>query len=81
MGMRPATEWDGDTTKFKGIILVKNDGDVVFYYLYNRKSFEEYLYNNVRFDRPDTSRHQYGAIYEENGEHFLKLNLQVRFVR
>lgn len=81
MGMRPAAEWDGDTTKFKGIILVKNDGDVVFYYLYNRKSFEEYLYNNVRFDRPDTSRHRYGAIYEENGEFFLKLNLQVRFVR
>ena len=81
MGMRPATEWDGDTTKFKGIILVKKDGEIVFYYLHNRKSFEDYLFKNVRFDRPDTGRHQYGSIYEENGEHFLKLNLQIRFKR
>jgi hypothetical protein len=81
MGMRPAAEWDGDTTKFKGIILVKRDGEIVFYYLYNRKSFEDYLYKSVRFDRPDTSRHQYGSIYEEDGKAYLKLNLQIRFVR
>ena len=79
MGMRPAKEWDGDTTKFKGIILVKRDGEIVFYYLHNRKSFEEYLYRSVQFDRPSTTRHQYGTLYKENGEHFLKLNLQIRF--
>jgi hypothetical protein len=81
MGLRPAAEWDGDTTKFKGIILVKRDGEIVFYYLYNRKSFEDYLYKSVRFDRPDTSRHQYGSIYQEDGKTLIKLNLQIRFVR
>jgi type II restriction enzyme len=79
MGMRPAAEWDGDTTKFKGIILVKKEGDIVFYYLYNRKSFEEYLYKSLKFDRPQTSRHKYGDIYEEDGNSYIKLNLQIRF--
>ena len=79
MGMRPAAEWDGDTTKFKGIILVKKEGDIVFYYLYNRKSFEDYLYKSLKFDRPQTSRHKYGDIYEEDGKSYIKLNLQIRF--
>ena len=79
MGMRPAAEWDGDTTKFKGIILVKKEGDIVFYYLYNRKSFEDYLYKSLKFDRPQTSRHKYGDIYEEDGNSYIKLNLQIRF--
>ena len=81
MGMRPAATWDGDTTKFKGIILVKKEGEVVFYYLYNRKSFEDYLYKSVKFDRPDTSRHKYGDIYEQDGSFYIKLNLQIRFAK
>jgi hypothetical protein len=79
MGMRPSLEWDGDTTKFRGIIVVKSDGDVIFYYLYNRKSFEEYLFKSVRLERASTSRHGYGAIYSEDGNDFIKLNLQIRF--
>ena len=76
-----ASEWDGDTTKFKGIILVKKEGDIVFYYLYNRKSFEDYLYKSVKFDRPHTTRHKYGSIYEQDGDSYIKLNLQIRFAK
>ena len=79
MGLRPSIEWDGDTTKFSGILVVKNNGEVVFYYLYNRKNFEEYLFNNVSFERPSTSRHKYGSIYNEDGMDKIKLNLQIRF--
>lgn len=79
MGLRPSLEWDGDTTKFSGILVVKNNGEVVFYYLYNRKNFEEYLFNNVSFERPSTSRHKYGSIYQEDGIDKIKLNLQIRF--
>jgi hypothetical protein len=79
MGLRPSIEWDGDTTKFSGILVVKNNGEVVFYYLYNRKNFEEYLFKNVSFERPSTSRHKYGYIYNENGVDKIKLNLQIRF--
>jgi type II restriction enzyme len=79
MGMRPAKVWDGDTTKFRGLLLSKSDGQVLFYNLYNRKDFENYLYKNLRFDRPDTGRHKYGDIYNLDGKAFIKLNLQLRF--
>jgi hypothetical protein len=40
MGLRPATVWDGDTTKFSGLLVVKASGEIVFYYLYNRKTLK-----------------------------------------
>lgn len=79
MGMRPAGEWDGNTTKFRGLLVVKTTGEIVFYYLHNRNQFQEYLYENVKFDRPDTKRHKYGVIYSDQGQDFIKLNLQIRF--
>ena len=79
MGLRPSSSWDGDTTKFSGILVVKKNGEIVFYYLYNRKKFEDFLFNNVGFERGDTKRHKYGTIYNENGSDKIKLNLQIRF--
>ena len=80
MGLRPSSVWDGDTTKFRGILVVKIDGEVLFYYLYNRKNFEEHLFSNLAFERPSTSRHKYGSIYSQDGEDLIKLNLQIRFI-
>ncbi|MBR5334975.1 MAG: HpaII family restriction endonuclease [Bacteroidaceae bacterium] len=37
------------------------------------------LFIILRFETPSTSRHNFGEIYQEDGEYFLKLNLQVRF--
>lgn len=79
MGLRPSTEWRGNSSKFKGLMVVKDDGTVVFYYMNSRLNFEEYLFQNVRFDRPSTRRHRYGQIFEDNGRFFIKLNLQIRF--
>jgi hypothetical protein len=79
MGLRPSTTWKGNASKFKGLMVVKKDGEVVFYYMNTRLNFEEYLFNNVRFDRPSTSRHKYGQIIEDDGRYFIKLNLQIRF--
>jgi type II restriction enzyme len=81
MGMRPNDEWDGDVTKFKGLIVVKTDGDVVFYYLYNINNFQDFLFNSVKFEVASTSRHQFGFAYEEQGKWFIRLNLQIRFVK
>ena len=41
--------------------------------------FEEYLLNNTKYDTASTSRHDFGEVYSENGEDFIKFNLQVRF--
>ncbi len=81
LGMTPNTEWDGFTKAHGGYIVVKDDGEVVCYQLYNRDEFQSYLYKNTKLDTPSTSRHQFGTVYEENGKSFIKLNLQIRFIR
>jgi len=81
MGMRPSQSWDGDITKFKGMILVKTDGDVLFYYLYNVSEFQDFLFENVKLEQASNGRHNFGRVYEEDGLMKIKLNLQIRFTR
>ena len=80
LGMRPGTKWDGKDEANGGYIIVTKKGDVVAYHIYNRNYFEEYLLNNTKYEIPSTSRHNFGSIYEINGEKYLNLNLQVRFL-
>ena len=79
MGLKAATEWSGYPEDFGGMLLVKRNGDVLFYYLYNMKKFEDYLFNNLRFETPLASRHGFGVVFSEGNQHFLKLNLQIRY--
>ena len=81
LGMVPATKWTGDFEATGGYIIVKDDGDVVCYHIYNRNAFRNYMIDNTRFDTPSTSRHGFGSIYEENGEQYIKLGMQIRFVK
>jgi len=81
MGLRPSGYWDGDVTKFKGLIVVKVDGDVVFYYLYNLTDFQEFLFDSVKLEVASTSRHKFGELYKESGNYYVKLNLQIRFIK
>jgi type II restriction enzyme len=79
MGLRPAREWKGNASKFKGLMVVKLDGSLVFYFMNSRLKFEEYLYSNVKFERPSTKKFKYGSLYEKDGSMFIKLNAQIRF--
>lgn len=81
LGMVPGTLWTGDYEATGGYIIVKDDGDVVCYHIYNQNAFRNYLLANTRFDTPSKSRHGFGTIYEENAEQFLKLNVQIRFIK
>lgn len=80
LGVLPNTPWDGNYEATGGYIIVKEDGDIVCYHIYNRNEFREYLYKNIRFENGSTSRHDFGKIYEIDGEYFLNLNLQLRFL-
>ncbi len=80
LGMRPATNWDGKDEATGGYIIVTNAGNVLAYHIYNRNYFEDYLLQNTKYETASTSRHGFGELYRENGENFIKLNLQVRFV-
>lgn len=79
LGMKPAQMWNGLDEANGGYIIVKPDGEILAYHIYNRNFFEQYLLDNTMFDRASTARHEYMDLYEQNGEMFIKMNLQVRF--
>lgn len=94
MGMTPETPWLGLYDATGGQIIVKEDGEIVCYHIYELNRFMEYLFNSTRFESPSTSEDEnhpgypranakktffYGWLYQEGNEYRIKLNLQVRF--
>nr|WP_299202151.1 HpaII family restriction endonuclease [uncultured Brumimicrobium sp.] len=81
LGMMPSKVWTGQYDATGGYLIVKENGDVLCYHIYNRNEFENYLLNNTKLDTASSSRHGFGEIYEANGELYFKLNLQIRFTK
>lgn len=81
LGMMPSKVWTGQYDATGGYLIVKENGDVLCYHIYNRNEFEDYLFNNTKLDTASSSRHDFGSIYKENGELYFKLNLQIRFIK
>lgn len=81
LGMMPGSTWSGELEVSGGYIIVKEDGDVVCYHIYNLDQFREYLFENIKFDTPSTSRHGFGEVYTIEGQAYIKLNMQLRFVK
>lgn len=81
LGMLPSKVWDGTVDATGGYIIVREDGEVLCYHLFNRNEFEIYLINNTKFETASTSRHAFGFIYKENNKYYIKLNLQIRFIK
>ena len=77
--MMPSKVWTGQYDATGGYLIVKENGDVLCYHIYNKNEFEDYLFNNTKLDTASSNRHDFGSIYKENGELFFKLNLQIRF--
>lgn len=81
LGMMPSKEWDGHDEANGGYIIVKEDGDVLAYHLYNRGAFETYLINNTKLERGSTTKHGFATIYKDSeGKYLINLNLQIRFI-
>jgi type II restriction enzyme len=81
LGMVPNKDWNGLNAAHGGYLIVKEDGDVVCYHLYNMDAFQDYLFKNTKFDTPSTSRHGFGTIYKKDEKLFINLNLQIRFLK
>ncbi len=80
LGMMPSKVWSGQYDATGGYLLVKENGDVLCYHIYNKNEFEDYLFNNTKLDTASSSRHDFGSLYKENGQIYFKLNLQIRFL-
>lgn len=81
LGMMPANVWSGKYDATGGYLIVKDSGEILCYHIYDRNEFEDYLLNNTKLETASSSRHGFGKIYEENESLYLKLNLQIRFIK
>jgi type II restriction enzyme len=79
LGMTPSKVWTGTYDATGGYLIVKENGEIICYHIYNRNQFEDYLFNNTKLETASSTRHEFGSIYKENGQFFFKLNLQIRF--
>jgi DNA (cytosine-5)-methyltransferase 1 len=62
------------------MIVVKNDGEQVAFHIIEQEALEDYLFENIKFDTPSTTRHRYGSLILENDKKmYFKLNMQLRF--
>lgn len=79
LGFFAGTKWDGKYVA-NGAIVVKEDGEQVGLHIIEMSNLEDYLFENIKFDTPSTTRHRYGSLYlESDGKLYFKLNLQLRF--
>jgi type II restriction enzyme len=79
LGMTPSKVWTGVYDATGGYLIVKENGDVLCYHIYNRNQFEDYLFANTKLETASSTRHDFGKIFEDSGQFYFKLNLQIRF--
>lgn len=79
LGMTPSKVWTGELDATGGYLVVKDNGEVLCYHIYNRNEFEDYLFTNTKLETASSTRHEFGKIYTENNQLYFKLNLQIRF--
>jgi hypothetical protein len=80
LGMVPGAAWSGLDEANGGFIIVKEDGDIVCFQIYDRNNLKEYLYRHTKFDTPSSARTGLGEIYETDGNIGFKLTLHIRFI-
>lgn len=81
LGMMPSKVWTGQLDSTGGYLVVKEDGEVLCYHIYNRNEFEDYLINNTKLETASSSRHEFGSIYKKESQLYFNLNLQIRFLK
>lgn len=78
LGMVPTQKWNRLHSADGGMMIIKDNQEVVTFYCINAQSmayFRQYLIENCYLDTASTTRHGFGRIYDKNK---LKLNLLIR---
>lgn len=81
LGMMPSVVWSGKYEATGGYLIVKEDGEILCYHIYNRNELEDYLFHNTKLETASSSRHGFGSIYRKGEGLYFKLNLQIRFIK
>ena len=83
-GMTASLRWDGQEAVNGGYIVAKDNGEVLVYHTRSGEAFKSFLFATTKIDRPEASENKgypYAHVYESNGEFFIDLNFQVRFIQ
>lgn len=80
LGMMPSKVWTGELDATGGYLVIKKDGEILCYHIYNRNEFEDYLFEHTKLETASSTRHDFGKIYEKEGKYYFNLNLQIRFL-
>ena len=81
LGMRPAKIYNGTDSAVEGILLVNNNGEVLCYHKSDKKTMEDFLYLNTRFEKGPVEKDKYGFLEKENGVYYFKLNAKIGFIK
>ena len=79
MGLTGTKEWLEDYESDGGFIVVLTTGDVISFHFYDRKDFEEYLFNYSTIETASTSRHDFGHVYKCGTNYAIDLCMALRF--
>ncbi|MGI6718401.1 MAG: HpaII family restriction endonuclease [Bacteroidales bacterium] len=83
-GFFPSVKWNGINQVNGGIIIVKNNGNIVILDLnYYRTEVVKYLMNETKLDSPSSSRYHMLELFKSPSDNkiYFTLNLQVRYKR
>jgi type II restriction enzyme len=79
LGMQPAQQWNGNYDANGGYLVVLRTGEIISYHIFDKNEFEAYLFHNTKLETPSTSRYNIGKVFEEQGNYYIDLGLQIRF--
>lgn len=83
-GMTASLPWNGLETVNGGYIVAKDNGDVLVYHTRSGEAFKTFLFKTTKIDRPEASENKgypYAHVYEREGNFYIDLNFQVRFIQ
>jgi len=55
----------------EGSLIVKENGEVLCYHIYNRNQYEDYLFLNTKLETASSERHDFGKLYQNKGQYLL----------
>lgn len=81
LGMVPGVPWDAAHQAY-GMLVVNTKGEIDCYHIIYRKTLEDYLYKNLKFETASANRHGFGKIETgADGCQYFTLSLQLRFTK
>lgn len=68
LDMTPDILCNGEYKAAGGRISINENSDIAYSKIYVRSELSDFLFSNTFLDTSDTVQHEFGSIYEVNGE-------------